>query len=364
MDIPLALPVVDEDMREEVDRVLREEFYLGGDSVEAFERDFADYVGTEHAVAVSSGTAAIHLALRAHGIGEGDTVITTPATFIATANAIVRTGATPKFVDISMDTYTIDVDAVERAIEDSDVDAILPVHLYGYPADMSRLQDVAGDIPIIGDACQAHGAKIDGEDVGALGQAACFSFYPSKNMTVAGDGGMVTTDDDDVASRVRSLRDVGRADEGKYDHQRIGYTDRLGTINAAIGRQQLRRLDEWNARRSEISSRYRDAWADIEELVLPPDGSSTIDPAWYLYVVRCDNRDDLAAHLEARGVETGIHYDPPVHLQPPYRERGHESETFLDTERWAKEVLSLPVHPHLSDEEVEHVITSVEEYFA
>lgn len=362
MDIPLALPVIDDDTRAEVDRVLQEEFYLGGDSVEAFEEEYAEYIGTEHAISVSSGTQAIHLSLRAAGVDEDSTVVTTPATFIASANAIERTGATIKFADINSDTYTIDVDEVREIVDKYDIDAILPVHLYGYPAEMDELQDVSGETPIISDACQAHGAMYRGEKVGSLGTAAGFSFYPSKNMTVGGDGGIVTTDSDEIAAEIQSLRDVGRKGTKKYEHQQVGYTARMDTMKAAIGRNQLEKLDEWNERRQDIARRYTKAWHQISELKLPPTKTEKIRPAWYLYVIRHENRDALAAFLEDRGIETGVHYDPPVHLQPPYRNRGYAEIQHVNTEKWADEVLSLPVHPHLSNEEVEHIIETVKNF--
>jgi len=363
MDVPLALPVVDDETREEVDRVLREEFFLRGESVEAFEREFAAYVGVEEAVAVSSGTQALHLSLQALGVSEGDTVLTTPASFIATGNAIVRTGATPKFVDVTLDDYSMDLDALAAAVEETDdLAAVLPIHLYGYPRRIEEYRSVVGDVPIVSDACQAHGASVGGEKVGSLADVAGFSFYPSKNMMVAGDGGMITTDDAELAADLRSLRDVGRGD-GNYAHTQVGYTARMNTMNAAVGRKQLERLDDWNERRAEIAARYSAAFADIDDLVLPPTGGPDVTPAWYMYAVRTSRRDELAEFLEERGVETGVHYPTPIHLQPPYRERGFEEGTFPNAERWADEILSLPVHPHVDDEGVEHVAASVRAFF-
>ncbi|MFC7132391.1 MULTISPECIES: DegT/DnrJ/EryC1/StrS family aminotransferase [Salinibaculum] len=364
MDIPLALPTISDEMVSEVERVLRNEFFLRGETVAAFEESFAEYVGTDEAVAVSSGTDALHLSLEALGVGPGDAVVTTPATFISTANAIVATGAEPVFVDVDLDTYTIDTEQLETVVDRrDDVAAILPVHLYGYPVDIDAVRSVAGDVPVLSDACQAHGATLRGERVGSIADVATFSFYPSKNMTVAGDGGMVTTDDPNVADMVRSLRDVGRG-EGNYEHPRIGYTARMDTMNAAVGKGQLRHLDDWNERRRDVATAYTDGLDGIGDLVLPPDPGEDRESAWYLYVVRTADRDALQSHLEAAGVETGIHYSTPVHLHPPYRDRGFEPGAFPEAERWAEEVLSLPMHPQLTDQEVEYVVESVRGFFA
>lgn len=364
MDISLAQPIVTEEMRDEADRVLREEFFVGGDSVEAFESEFADYVGTNYAVAVDSGTRAIQLALEAAGIGEDDTVLTTPATFVATANAIHHAGADVRLVDVNLDTYTIDVETAKSVLAEESIDAVIPVHLYGYPVDVPALREAAPDIPIIADACQAHGAAHGDTLVGALSTLSCFSFYPSKNMTVAGDGGIVTVDDTETAERLRSLRDVGREEgQSRYEHPRIGYTARLNTVNAAIGREQLRHLDDWNERRKEIAARYADGLAGIGDLNLPPTGDAEYTPAWYLYVVRTDYREALASYMEKQGVETGIHYGTPVHLQPPYRERGYVPGDFPASETWAETVLSLPMHPELSDEEIDYVVDTIAAFF-
>lgn len=350
-------------MRAEVDRVLREEFFLRGETVERFETEFTEYVDTDHAIAVDSGTQALHISLRSIGVSEGDTVITTPATFISTANAILRTGADVKFADVDLETYTIDLEHLEHIVDTTpDVAAIVPVHLYGYPVPMDELQEIAGDIPIVSDACQAHGASYKGKKVGARSTLSCFSFYPSKNMTVAGDGGMIVTNHDEFATAARSLRDVGRSSDG-YEHESIGYTARMGTMNAAVGREQLARLDDWNEHRRAVAQEYTDGLSGIKDLVLPPLGGADRELAWYLYVVRTPHRENLQEYLEERGIETGIHYPTPVHLFPPYRERGFDDGMFPAAERWADEVLSLPMHPELQQEEIDYVINHVREFF-
>lgn len=364
MDVSLAQPAMTSEMIDEVTRVLREEFFLRGETVTAFEDAFAEFVGTEEAIAVNSGTDALILGLEALGVGEGDAVITTPGTFISTANAIVAVDAEPVFVDVGLNTYTIDVDGVRRVAEQrDDIAAVIPVHTYGYPVDVDAVREAAGGVPVLADACQAHGATIRGERTGSVADVGAFSFYPSKNMTVAGDGGMVTTDDPDVAEMVRSLRDVGRG-EGETEHPRLGFTRRMNTINAAVGKEQLRHLDEWNERRREVARAYTRGLEGVGDLVLPPVPGDNRQSAWYLYVVRTEHRDELQSFLEEEGVEAGVHYRTPVHLHPPYRDRGHEPGEFPAAERWASEVLSLPIHPQLADEEVEYVVESVERFFA
>ncbi|MGZ0745991.1 DegT/DnrJ/EryC1/StrS family aminotransferase [Haloparvum sp. AD34] len=365
MDVPLALPAMTEKMRSEADRVLNDEFFLRGETVGTFESEFAKFVEAEHAVAVSSGTQAIHLSLKAAGIGEGDTVITTPATFIATANSIQRTGAEVKFVDVDLDTYTIDLEKLETAVEEiENLSAIIPVDLYGYPVDIEKIRNIAPDATIISDACQAHGASIRGKKVGTMADLTAFSFYPSKNMTVGGDGGMITTNSRELSEAARSFADVGRSiGEGEYEHERIGYTARMDTYKAAIGKEQLKHLPEWNERRTDIAEKYTSAFDTLDEVDLPPSGNEEITPAWYFYVIRTNRRDELSEYLENKGIETGVHYPTPVHLQPPYRDLGYEEGDFPRSEQWANEVLSLPVHPHLTDEQVNHVISNVNSFF-
>lgn len=361
MDVPLAAPSLDEDTLAEAQRVLQEEFFLGGETVDTFEADLESYFGVDHAVTVDSGTRALQFALEGLGIGEGDTVVTTPATFIATANVIVHSGATPLFVDIDMDTYGPDFSELERVMETESVDAVMPVHLYGYPIDLKRLREIVGNVPIVSDACQAHGAERDGYKIGSESDATGLSFYPSKNMTVGGDGGVLLTNDDEVARIARSLRDVGRSESG-YTHERIGYTARLNTVNAAIGRQQLNRLDEWNERRREVATHYHEAFRALP-LDLPPEGTEEVRPAWYFYTIRTDNPDDFRDHLADHGIEGGDQYRIPVHLQPPYREMGYEQGEFPNAETWANTLVTLPCHQHMSSDDVEQVIHAVIEYF-
>ena len=362
MEVSLAAPALDDDTVAEAERVLREEFFLRGEAVEAFEADLEAYFEVDHAVTVDSGTRALQFALEGLGIGEGDTVLTTPATFISTANVILRVGATPRFVDIDLDTYGPDIEAVRETAAQESIDAVMPIHLYGYPLDVDRIREAAGGVPVVSDACQAHGATRDGRKVGSLANAAGISFYPSKNMTVAGDGGALLTDDDEAARIARSLRDVGRSETG-YEHERIGYTARLNTVNAAIGRKQLQHLDRWNERRRAVARRYDEAFAGLDAVHRPPTGGPGVDPAWYFYTIRVEDRDALGDHLADRGVETGRQYRLPVHLQPPYRERGYEDGDFERAERWAETLITLPCHQHLTDDQVDHVLDGVRSFF-
>lgn len=361
MDVTLASPRLDEETLDEAERVLREEFFLGGDTVDDFEADLRSYFNVEHAVTLDSGTRALHFALEGLGIGEGDVVVTTPATFIATANVIVQAGAEPRFVDIDMDTYGPALSELERVVSEEPVDAVMPIHLYGYPIDLEELRGVVGDTPIVSDACQAHGAKRDGYKIGEKSEATALSFYPSKNMTVGGDGGVLLTDDDTIARIARSLRDVGRSESG-YDHERIGYTARLNTVNAAIGRKQLHSLDEWNDRRREVAAEYDRRFAELP-IDLPPQETEDVHPAWYFYTIRTEDPDGLRDHLAENGVEGGAQYRTPVHLQPPYRKQGYTEGDFPNAEKWADTLVTLPCHQYLTEEEVDQVVTAVESHF-
>jgi len=365
--IYLSEPILNEEMINNAINALKTERFLKGESIKKFEEEFGKYVGTKYALAVNSGTSALHLSLIASGIKAGDYVVTTPASFIATANAIVYIGAKPIFSDISPETYNIDPYILEEKIKKykKKVKAIIPVHLYGYPCDMDHILEIAEryDIKVLEDACQAHGAMYKGKRVGSLGIAGAFSFYPSKNMTVCGDGGMVTTNSEDIAKIVESLRDVGRSKDSSYFHERIGYTARMNTINAAIGRIQLKHLEEWNEKRRKIAKEYNKKLAGIGDLILPPKENSNIKPVYHLYVIRTKYRDQLKEYLEKNGIECGIHYPLPIHLQMPYRQMGFRERMFPNAEKWAEEVLSLPMHPNLTEDDIEYIVTRVDNFF-
>jgi perosamine synthetase len=360
--IPLMRPIVDEEMLQAALFSLQNERLVMGESVYKFEEEFARYCGTRYAVSTASGTAAIQIALQSMGIEESDEIITTPFSFFATSNAVIHAGAQPRFADLENDGFNLDPEKVKPRLTPK-TRAIIPVHLYGHPSRMDEFRDLADDkgISIVEDACQAHGAEYDGRRVGSLGHVGCFSFYTSKNMTVCGDGGMIVTNDEQVADTARSFRDCGRA--SKYTMSRIGYTSRLNTVNAAIGRVQLRRLDRWNESRRRMANLYRRELEGIASVELPPTEAPRETSVYHLFVVRSDRRDQLASHLEKNGVETAIHYPVPIHLQTPYRTRyGYSEGSFPIAERLAGRVLSLPIHPAIIEEEVRTVSRLVRDH--
>ena len=354
-------PVVDEEMLQAALYSLQNEKLVMGESVFKFEEEFAQYCGSRYGVSTGSGTAALQIALQSMQVGQDDEVLTTPFSFFATSNAVIHAGAQPRFADVEDNGFNLDPAKVEAQLTPR-TRAIVPVHLYGQPSRMDEFQDLAEDkgISIVEDACQAHGAEYDGRRVGSLGDTACFSFYTSKNMTVCGDGGMVVTNDEEVADAARSFRDCGRA--SKYTMSRVGYTSRLNTVNAAIGRVQLRKLDGWNKTRRRIADLYRRTLEGVQGITLPPTETPKEAPVYHLFVVRSEHRGQLTAHLERNGVEAAIHYPVPIHLQTPYREKyGHSEGSFPIAERLAGQVLSLPIHPAITEEEVHTVSRLVRE---
>src|SRR2546422_6974660 len=359
--IPLMRLVVDEEMLQAAIFSLQNEKLVMGESVYKFEEEFARYCGTRYAVSTASGTAALQIAFQSMGIEQRDEVVTTPFSFFATSNRRIHAGAQPRFAHVENGGFNLDPAKVETKLT-SMTRAIIPVHLYGQPSRMDEFRDLAEDkgISIVEDACQAHGAEYDGRRVGSLGRVGCFSFYTSKNMTVCGDGGMIVTNDEKVADAARSLRDCGRA--SKYTMSRIGYTSRLNTVNAAIGRIQLRKLDRWNLVRRRLASRYRKGLQDVGGITLPPEDNPGAKSVYHLFVIRSKNRDELAKKLEANGIESMVHYPVPSHLQTPYRRLyGYTEGMFPVSERLAGEVLSLPLHPAITEEEVHTVSRLVRE---
>jgi len=327
------------------------EFVLGRPVAE-FEAAFARYCETSHAIGVDSGFSALELSLRAFGIGAGDEVITAANTFYATAAAITSAGARPVLVDADPVTATLDVDALERAIT-PDTRAIVPVHLYGHPADMRPIVDLAraNGLRVLEDACQAHGGRYRGRRTGGLGDAAAFSFYPSKNLGAFGDGGMVVTDDEDVAERLRLLRNLGAPEPNQ--HQIRGFNRRLDGLQAAVLMAKLPWLDHRNVQRQRIAEGYAGRLADLP-LGLP-ETAPWAEHVYHLYVVRVADRDRVRAMLTGAGVETGIHYPVPIHLQRAHADLGYLPGDFPVAEALASEILSLPMHPALTDDEVDRV---------
>ena len=319
-----------------------------GPTVEAFETAFAERLGVRHAIAVESGSAALLVALLAHGVGEGDEVITTPFSFIASANAVLFAGASPRFADIRDDDFNIDPDLIEQKIT-ARTKAIIPVHLYGHPCRMDEIAAIARrhGLLIIEDCCQAHGASLGGRPVGSFGTA-CYSFYPTKNMTT-GEGGMVTTDDDDLAAHVRTLRNHGQSE--RYLHESIGFNWRMTEVAAAIGLAQLDRLEEANARRRANARRLNESCAGV----VTPTERAGCHHVYHQYTVRVpEHRDELLNHLRERGVGAVVYYPMPIHRQPAYRRLGYR-DALPVAERLSAEVLSLPVHPSLTEQDVETV---------
>jgi dTDP-4-amino-4,6-dideoxygalactose transaminase len=360
MMIPFGKPIVTERQKEAVLKVLSTTSFILGENVQKFEEEFATYCGAKYGIGVSSGTEALYLALLASGITRGDEVITVPNTFIATSNAIMHAGAIPVFVDIDPLTYTIDATKCREKISEK-TRAIIPVHLYGHPADMDPLVELAEqhDLLVIEDACQAHGAKYKEKPTGALGDIACFSFYPSKNMTVCGDGGMVVTNNEEFTENIQMLRSHGQ--KVKNRHDLIGFTARLSEISAAIGREQLKELDNWNGKRRKNAAIYNDL---LDERVITPIEKEWAYHVYHLYVVQTEKRDELVNYLTKNEIGVGIHYPVPIHLQPAYTELFHfSSGMYPISEIIAKKIVSLPVHPALSQEDVYFVAEKINEFY-
>lgn len=358
--IPLSLPSISQIELNRAVKILESGQYVNGEEGRHFGAEFAAYCDAKDGIPVSSGTAALHLALLAAGVGPGDEVITVAHTFTATIEAILQTGAKPVLVDIDPMTYTLNPQFVRNA-STRKTKAILPVHLYGHPADMKPIVEQAErlGVPIIEDAAQAHGALYDGKKTGGIGTLACFSFYPSKNMHVGGEGGIVTTTDSALGEKVWRLRDHGRKD--KYVHDLIGFNYRMGEVQSAIGRVQLKKLDAMNQKRREIAYHYNSLLENSGKISLP------IEQAWarhvyHLYVVRCQNPNQMAENLARKGIETGAHYRRPCHRQPALRNKVSVRDKLVETELASRQVLSLPIYPGLSKTAIEEVVSCLLEF--
>lgn len=357
--VSIAKPIIGEEEIENVVEVLKSGMIAQGPKVAEFEEKFAKWVGAKYAVATNSGTAALHVALLSCGIGPGDEVITTPFTFIATGNAIVYTGATPVFADIDLETYNIDPDTIEDLITDK-TKAILPVQLYGQSADMDKIREIAKkhDLLVIEDAAQAHGAMYNDEKVGNMGDMACFSFYPTKNMTTS-EGGMITTNNKELAEKARVFRAHGS--NIKYKHDEIGYNFRSSDIAAAIGLAQLDKIDEFNEKRINNANYLNEGLKDVEGVITPasPENRKHV---YHQYTIRVTkgNRDDWVDILTEKGIGSGIHYPIPLYNQPIYKELGFTGSA-PNAELAADTVISLPVHPSLSKDDLDLVIEAVKD---
>src|SRR5205809_95528 len=363
LDLRAQLQRIRPEVDEAVERVIASTQFIHGEDCRRLEEEFAAYCGASHACAVANGTDALILALRAYGVGPGDEVVTVANTFIATGEAILLNGATPVFVDVDPATFTMDASQVEKAITPR-TRVVLPVHLYGHPADMDAINALAGrhGLPVLEDAAQAHGAELRGRRTGSLGHAACFSFYPSKNLGAYGDAGMVTASDPDFVARVRQLANHGGG-ASKYDNVVLGTNSRLDTLHAAILRVKLRHLDQWNEEPRERVRAYRQAHAHVPGVILPSEREGARS-AWHLFTIRARERDALAAHLKARGIATAIHYARPIHLQPALAAAGGRPGDLPVSEQLGREVLCLPLYPELPLEDLQRVASEVRAFCA
>lgn len=343
--------------------------YIGGSWVADFESQFAEYIGTSECIACNSGTDALYLALRAMGIGSGDEVITTPFTFVATAEVISAVGATPVFVDIDLATFNLNLDQVEAAIT-GHTRAVIPVHLFGLPVNMTRLMAIAQthNLLIIEDCAQSTGAEWEGQKVGSIGHIGCFSFYPTKNLGACGDGGAITTSDPAIAERLRRLRDHGR--QGAYYYEELGVNSRLDAVQAAILQIKLRHLDQWNQQRRDVADRYQHLLSPIPNITRPQEmaGGKSV---WNQYTIRVTGerdagtaRDRVRSQLQERGVASMVYYPLPLHLQPAYRDLGYQIGQLPLAEQASQQVLSLPMFPEITLEQQEQVAYSLKDCLA
>jgi len=365
------IPLVDlhaqyETIKPEIDaaiqRTLDNTAFILGPEAKNFETHFAEYCKVKHAVGLDSGTAALHLALLALGVGAGDEVITTTHTFVATAEAISLTGARPVFVDIDPRTYNIDTRIIEAAITPR-TRAIIPVHLYGQPAELDPILAVAKkyNLRVIEDAAQAHGSDYRGRRIGSLGDMACFSFYPGKNLGAYGDAGALVTNDDELAAKVRMLRDHGRTT--KYEHDITGYGYRLDGIQGAVLDVKLKHLPDWTEKRRACADYYTELLANVDDSIVTPYEPAHVRAVYHLYVIRTRQRNELLQYLKERDIEAGIHYPVPLHLQPVYKNLDYAKGDFPVTEQAAQEILSLPIYPELTHAQMERVVETMREFY-
>ncbi len=355
---------IDKEIKKAINKIIKKSDFILGEDVRLFEKEFAKFCNSRYAVGVSSGTAALFLALVTLGMKEGDEVIVPAFTYIATSVAVSYTGAKPVFVDIKEDTYNIDIDKIKKAIT-KNTKVIIPVHLYGQPANMPQILKIAKEhnLKVIEDAAQAHGASIKMPDgtwrtVGGIGDIGCFSFYPSKNLGAMGDGGMITTDSEEIYRKLLMLRDSGRI--SKYEHAVIGYNSRLDTLQAAILRLKLKRVNDWNKMRQKAAIIYNRLLKGIDGVIIPYVADS-VKHVYHVYAIRAKKRDELARLFKERGVGAIIHYPIPLHLQKAYRDSGYKKGDFPVSETVAQEIISLPMHPHIKEKQIKYIVKIIKE---
>lgn len=376
VDLSAQYEEVKEEMHQLWDEILDSMYLYLGPNVKGFENEFASYNDVKHCIGVGSGTEAVHFALRACGISKGDEVIAPSHTFFATIEAIIHSGAYPVMLDIDPETYTLSVEKTREYIERNCLErkeglkdkktgkilkSILPVHLYGHPADMDGFKEIADEynLCIIEDSAQAHGAEYKGQKTGGLGDLSAFSFYFSKNLGAFGEGGAVTTNNDKYAQVIKRLREHGQS--SKYSHELVGFNSRLDELQAAVLRCKLKLLDKWNLRRRKAASFYNEALENLP--VITPKEANKVFHVYHLYVIRVNERDSLIKHLKAKGIGCGMHYPVPVHLQKAMRGNGYNRGDLPETEKIASEIVSLPMHPHLSEEDLGIVVKVIQDFY-
>lgn len=353
VDLARQHSLISEETEMAVLKILSSGYYIGGTTVTDFEKEFADYTGVDHCLTCNSGTDALYLALRALKIGAGDEVITSPFTFIATAEAISMTGATPVFIDINLDTFNLDLIQVKKAITPR-TKAIIPIHLFGQPVNMTQLMEFARihNLYVIEDCAQATGAEWNGQKVGSIGHIGCFSFFPTKNLGACGDGGAVTTNDSAIAEQIKILKEHGSS--VRYRHDVMGVNSRLDAIQAAILQVKLRYLEKWNQQRQEVAKRYQELLSPLPTLKLPQVlcGSQHV---WNQYTIMIPHRDEVRERLQQMGIISMVYYPIPLHIQPVYQDLGYQVGQLPNSEKASYEVLSLPMFPGLTLEEQQQV---------
>jgi len=360
--VHIANPILKNGELEGIKEVLDSGMLAQGEVVADFEEEFADYVGASYAKAIANGTAALDVAMKAIGVKEGDEVITSPFSFIASANCVLFQGARPVFADIRKETFNLDPDKVQEKITD-DTKAILPIHLFGQPADMKAFKDIAEDhdLFLVEDCAQAHGAEFDGRKVGSIGDIGTFSFYPTKNMTT-GEGGMVVTDEEELSEKADLVRDHGQSE--KYSHDVLGYNFRMTNIAAAIGRAQLDRLEEWNEKRIDNAEKLSSGIKDIEGLVAPKV-EDDVKHVFHQYVIKVEeeyplDREELRERLHENDIGTAIHYPKIIPEQPLYKENGFSGDGYENAKECAEKVFSLPIHPKVSESDIRKMLNILE----